>query len=95
MLRATWSVVCLASAAGGLAAQWYSYPFTPNHVLSFSHWSVVHDTGAGIAVFSTIAQRWDLLSPPGSSIAQLGDAALVVREGSATMRGWSAFTSAE
>lgn len=83
----------LAVMIGGVAAQWYSLPFNSSQPVTGRRWLVTHSTGNGIAVFSAIAQRWDLLSPAGSTYGEISDAAVVTREGLTQLRGWSAFTN--
>jgi hypothetical protein len=81
----------LAPAA---AAQWASLPRNPAQSVYAGNWYVAHDTGAGVAVFSAIAQRFDLVSPAGSHIARLADSAVAIEDGPGTVRGWSALRNA-
>ncbi|MBL8747860.1 MAG: hypothetical protein JNK78_01775 [Planctomycetes bacterium] len=76
-----------------LPAQWASHAKNPAQPVLAGNWYVAHDTGAGVAVFSAIAQRWDLVSPAGSQIARTADSAVVTTTGAGTLRGWSAFSN--
>lgn len=76
-----------------LPAQWASLPKDPAHGVYAGNWFVAHDTGAGVAAFSAIAQVWSTISPAGSSIARLADSCLVVMDSPGTLRGWSAFSN--
>lgn len=87
------TALAIAALAASSAAQWYSLPYHSPQPVYATDWLVTHDTGAGIAVFSAIAQRWDLVSPPGSVHQQINDSLVVTREGSTTLRGWSAWTN--
>ena len=85
--------VALATLAATATAQWYSLPYNNSQPVQATNWLVTHNTGAGIAVFSAIAQRWDVLSPAGSIHQQVNDSLVITREGTNTLRGWSAWTN--
>jgi hypothetical protein len=84
------AVVALAAAA---PAQWYSLPYNSPQSVYATDWLVTHSTPTGIAVFSAIAQRWDIMSPAGSIHQQINDSLVITREGTNTLRGWSAWTN--
>lgn len=79
--------------AATATAQWHSLPYHSPQPVYATDWLVTHDTGAGIAVFSAIAQRWDIVSPAGSIHQQVNDSLVVTREGPTTLRGWSAWSN--
>lgn len=85
--------LAFAALVTAVPAQWYSLPYNTSLPVYATDWLVTHDTGAGIAVFSAIAQRWDIVSPAGSIHQQVNDSLVVTREGSTTLRGWSAWTN--
>lgn len=79
--------------APALCAQWASLPQNALGALTGTNWYVAHDTGAGIAACSAIAQTFTPVAGPGSSIARIADACLIVRDGPGILRGWSAYSN--
>src|SRR5204863_9086763 len=87
------SMLFVALSVPGLPAQWYSLPLNSPQQVIAGNWCLAHDTGAGLAVFSAIAQTWTTISPAGSTFAYTRDAVIVTRESPTTLRAWSAFTN--